>query len=54
MTCLVSMPSLMTLSATLRAHGLLLLGHENHAETAFADLLQELVAADGVADALVE
>ena len=40
------MPGLMILSATLPADRLLLLGHEDHAHAAFADLLQELVGAD--------
>ena len=46
---LVSMPSLMTLSATRRRTGSCLLGHINHAATAFADLLQQFVAANPVA-----
>ena len=46
MTCRVSMPGLMTLSATLPLDRLLLLGHEDQAEAAFADLLQQLVGAD--------
>ena len=36
----------MTLSATRRRTGSLLLGHVDHAEAAFADLLEKLVAAD--------
>ena len=35
------------------AHRLLLLGHVDHAAAAFADFLQQLVAADAVADLLV-
>ena len=46
MTCRVSMPGLMILRRHLAADGLLLLGHEDHAEAAFADLLQQLVRAD--------
>ena len=45
-TCRVSMPGLMILSATRRRTGCLLLGHEDDAEAAFADLLQQLVGAD--------
>ena len=52
MTCLVSIPSLMIFRATLRVTGSLLLGHVDHAEAAFADLLEELVAADDRAGAL--
>ena len=48
-TCLVSMPSLMTFSATLRRTGSLLLGHVDDAHAALADLLQELVGADRAA-----
>ena len=36
------------------AHRLLLLGHVNHAAAAFADLLQQLVAADPVARLFAE
>ena len=36
----------MILRATLRRTGWTLLGHEDHAEAAFADLLEELVGAD--------
>ena len=42
------MPGLMTLSATLRRTGSRLLGHEDDAQAAFADLLQQLVGADCV------
>ena len=52
MTSFVSMPSLMIFSATRRRTGLLLLGHPDHAETAFADLLEQLVIADGFAGLL--
>ena len=45
-TCRVSMPSLMILRATLRRTGSLLLGHVDDPHAPFADLLQELVAAD--------
>ena len=38
----------MTFSATRRRTGLGLLGHIDHAATAFADLLQQLVAAQGL------
>ena len=44
----------MTLSATAPADRLLLLGHINHAAAAFADLLQEPVAADFVSRLLQE
>ena len=37
------------LEGDLPAHRLLLLGHINHAATAFADLLQQFVAANPVA-----
>ena len=40
MTWRLSMPGLMTLSATLRCTGCGLLGHEDGAHAAFADLLQ--------------
>ena len=40
------MPGLMTLSATGAADRLLLLGHVDHAHSAFADLLQQLVRPD--------
>ena len=50
-TCRVSMPSLMTLSAT-RRDRLALLGHPDRAEAAFADLLEQLVAADDRAEFL--
>ena len=40
------MPGLMTLTRHAAADGLFLLGHEHHAESAFADLLQQLVRAD--------
>ena len=46
MTWRVSMPGLMIFSATLRRTGLGLLGHEDRAHAAFADLLQQLVGAD--------
>ena len=46
MTWRLSMPGLMTLSATLRWTGSRLLGHEDGAHAAFADLLQQLVRAD--------
>ena len=42
----------MILSATLRRHRPLLLGHKHDAKTAFADLLQQLVGADDGARAL--
>ena len=42
----VSMPGLMTLSATLRLDRLGLLGHVDDAHAPFADLLQQLVRAD--------
>ena len=45
-TCRVSMPGLMILSATVRWTGSRLLGHEDDAHAAFADLLQQLVGAD--------
>ena len=48
----LSIPGLMTFSATLRRTGVLLLGHVDHAEAALADLLQQLVAADRRADTL--
>ena len=41
-----SMPGLMILSATMRWTGCGLLGHEDGAHAAFADLLQQLVRAD--------
>ena len=50
-TCRVSMPGLSTFSATLRRTGCGLLGHEDHAEAALADLLQQLVRADDRAGA---
>ena len=53
MTCLVSMPSLMILSATRRRTGSVLLGHVDHAAAAFADLLQQLVAAERLAHGFV-
>ena len=40
------MPGLMIFSATLRRTGCGLLGHEDDAHAAFADLLQQLVRAD--------
>ena len=40
------MPGLMILSATRRRTGLGLLGHIDDAHAAFADLLEQLVAAD--------
>ena len=43
----------MTLSATLRRTGLLLLGDIDHAAAAFADLLQQLVAPERLADGFV-
>ena len=46
------MPSLMTLSATRRLTGSRLLGHPDHAEAAFAELLEQLVAADDRAEFL--
>ena len=42
----VSMPGLMTLSATLRRTGCVLLGHEDGAHAAFADFLEQLVWPD--------
>ena len=45
-TCRVSMPGLRTFRATLRRTGCVLLGHEDDAEAALADLLQQLVRAD--------
>ena len=53
-TCLVSMPGLMIFRATLRRTGCGLLGHEDDAHAAFADLLQQLVGADDRAGALGE
>ena len=44
----------MTLRATLRWTGLRLLGHEDGAHAAFADLLQELVRADDRAGAFAD
>ena len=46
MTCFVSMPGLMTFSATLRFTGSDLLGDEDQAEAAFADLLPQNVGPD--------
>ena len=46
MTCLVSMPSLMTLSATRRRTGSSCSAILHHAAAALADLLQQLVTAD--------
>ena len=46
MTCRLSMPGLMILSATCRRTGCCLLGHIDHAHAPFADLLQQLVGAD--------
>ena len=46
MTCFVSIPSLMIFSATLRLDGLLLLGHPDRPEAAFAYGLEQLVASD--------
>ena len=45
------MPGLMIFSATLRRTGRGLLGHEDDAHAAFADLLEQLVGADDVAGA---
>ena len=45
-------PRLDDLQSHLAANRLLLFGHEDHAKTAFADLLQEFVAADNGAGAL--
>ena len=53
-TCGVSMPGLMTLRATLRRTGSLLLGHEDDAHAAFADLLQQLVRPDAAAGPFVK
>ena len=44
----------MTFSATFAAHRSALLGHEHHAEAAFADLLQELVPPDLLAGSDVQ
>ena len=44
-------PRLDDLQGHFSVHRLLLLGHVDHAHAAFADLLQELVAADGRAGA---
>ena len=46
MTSSVSMPSLMTLRATRRRTGFVLLGEVDHAHTAFADQLQKPVGPD--------
>ena len=48
------MPGLMILSATVRWTGCGLLGHEDDAHAAFADLLEQLVAADDRAGVLGE
>ena len=48
------MPGLMIFRATLRRTGCCLLGHEDDAEAAFADLLQQLVRADDRAGPLQE
>ena len=45
-TCRVSIPALMTLTATWRLDRLGLLGHEDHAHAALADLLEQLVRPD--------
>jgi len=49
MTCLVSMPGLTIFKATLRRIGSTCLGHEDDAETAFADLFEQLVVANDCA-----
>ena len=54
MTCFVSMPGLMILSATLRRIGCALLGHVNDAHAPLADLFQQLVGADDRAGPLGE
>ena len=46
MTCSLSMPGLMILSATLRRTGCVLLGHVNDAHAPFADLLEQMVGTD--------
>ncbi len=51
-TCCVSMPGLSTFRATSRRTGSGLLGHEDHPESALADLLQQLVRADDSAGPL--
>ena len=48
------MPALMILRATLRRTGSSLLGHEHPAKAAFADLLQQLVAANDRASAFTD
>ena len=48
----VSMPSLMTFSATRRRTGSVLLGHVDDAHAALADLLEQLVGADPIPRAL--
>src|SRR5262245_3174172 len=48
MTCLVSMPSLMTFRATAAADRFLLFGHINHPAAPFAELLEKSVATDMV------
>ena len=45
-TCRVSIPGLITFRATCRRTGSVLLGHEDDAHPALADLLQQLVRAD--------
>ena len=52
-TCFVSIPGLMILSATLRRTGLHLLGHVDHAHAAFADRFEQLVRADDRAGTFV-
>ena len=52
MTALVSMPELDDLERHAAAHRLLLLGHVDDAAAAFADLLEQFVAADAVAHSL--
>ncbi len=46
MTSFESMPGLMIFSATLRADGPFLLGHEDHAKSTFANLLPNLIGTD--------
>ena len=48
------MPGLMIFRATLRRHGLGLLGHEDDAQSPLADLLQEPITTDSGARALAQ
>jgi hypothetical protein len=49
MTSFVSIPSLITFHGDAPPNRLLLFGHEDHADAAFADFLEELVATDQIA-----